>query len=166
MRSKIKGVSLIELLIVVILISTVATAFLNFRNNRRFSASDEFELSAFDSAFYSVLDEISLEIRMANSRRDGKTVTVEHLRGTDRITINTDNYRIKYQIDDEGRLIRQAGDERRTMATDALCLKIRDLGRETVVLTLVARPAGNEIGASRPAIRSYSRVVPLNFPLQ
>ncbi len=166
MRSNIKGVSLIELLVAVILISTMATAFLNLRNNRRIFINNESELSVLDSAYYAVLDEIGLELRMANRKRDGKAMPVKYLKAADKITINTENGQIQYQIDDCGRLIRRTGHGSQILADNALYLKIRELGRETVVLTLIARPMADDPGGLGHDVRSYSRVITVNFPLE
>jgi hypothetical protein len=165
-RSNIKGASLIELLVAVILISTIATAFLNLRNNRGILIDNESELSVFDSACYAVLDEIGLELQMANRKRDGKAMPFKHLKAAHKITINAENGQIQYQFDDCGRLIRRTGHGSRIMADNALYLKIRELGRETVVLTLIARPTGDDAGGLGHAVRSYSRVVTVNFPLE
>jgi prepilin-type N-terminal cleavage/methylation domain-containing protein len=164
-RSNIKGVSLIELLLVVILISTVATAYLNFRNNPRFSPGNETKLSAFDNAIYAALDEIGLELHLAYRNRAGDVVSINHLKSSDKIIIRAENGQIDYQIDDGGRLIRQIGHERRVMAEGALYFKTRKLGRETIVLTLLARPTKKETCGSDNCIRSYSRAVTVNFPL-
>jgi hypothetical protein len=167
-RSNIRGIALIELLIVVILISTAATAYLNFRDDISLTRGREPGLTALDSAMNAALDMIALDLRQARQAPGliGGPLAIEHLGKTDRLIIRRNNGQSEYLIDETRRLIRQTGGARQSLAADILSLKAQELGRETIVLTLTAHQAGENFDSNDNIFRSYSKVVTVNFPLQ
>jgi hypothetical protein len=166
-RLKNSGISLIELLVIVILISTVATAFLNIRDDLCQSNSLEPRFSAFDSALYAAIDIIASDFQLACLAQPGeeKPLVIEHQEGTDIIRIKKDNCQREYLVDADGRLVRIDKNGRFTLARDIVSLRVLELGKATIVLTVTAR-AGGESFNEDYELRSYSRVTSLNFPLE
>ena len=166
MRSNNKGISLIELLVIVILISTVATAYLNFQDDTKRSASHEPGYSVLDTALYAAIDIIANDLRLARKIiPDGDNpVAIEHLAETDIIKIKRANFQREYQVDVNGRLIRIDSNGRVTLAREIVSLRARELGQENVVLTITAR-MGRTSYDGKDELRSYSRVATVNFPL-
>jgi hypothetical protein len=150
-----------------ILISTAATAFLNFRDDLGFAKSDELRLTTLDSALYAALDIIAFDLRMARQAPESMSgpLAIQHLGKTDRLTIRHNNYQNEYLIDNENRLIRQTESCRQRLADEIISLKAQKLGKETIVLTLTARPKGESLDGKADIVRSYSRVVTVNFSL-
>jgi type II secretory pathway component PulJ len=166
-RSNFRGIALIELLVVVILISTVATAYLNFRDDTSRSKSDEPRMTVLDSALYAALDIIALDLRLARQAPGliAGPLAVEHLGYTDRLTIRRNNCQNKYLINEHNQLIRQTDSTRQRLAEEVLSLKAQKMGKETIVLTLTANSKGESLNGSGDIARSYSRVVTVNFTL-
>jgi len=165
-RSDNKGISLIELLIIIILISTLATAYLNFRDHTNRAAGYGSKYSVLDSALYAAVDIIANDLRLTRKiKSDGENpLIIEHLADTDIIKIKRINFQREYLVDENGRLIRIDNNGRFTLAGEIVSLRARELGQENIVLTITARIGGISYDG-KDELRSYSRVATVNFPL-
>ncbi len=165
-RSNITGIALIELLIVIILISGLAAAFLNFRDEFVIYPAKDGGLSSQDSALYEALDVISDDLYLARRKPPENAIplAIEHLGSTDKIRIKYGGRWSQYLIDENSNLIKQTGDNLQRLIGDIASLKVQELGKQTIVLTLSVKPHYKN-GEERE-VRSYSRVVTVNFPLQ
>jgi hypothetical protein len=164
-RVNVNGISLLRLLIAVILVSTVATAYLNFRNEMESPSSQESKYSTLDSALGCALNLIANDLRLARpiSHNDNPPIIIEHLANSDLILISGNNSR--YLVDDNARLIRLSEAGRLTLATEIVSLRALEVGRETIVLTVTVRTAAGDMPFKREELRSCSKVVTVGFPL-
>jgi hypothetical protein len=165
-RSKINGITLIELLIVMILISGAVTAYLNFQNEIGKSRGKEPGLSFQDSVFYGALDIMANDLLLARKNITVKEspLAIEHLGNTDKIRIRHGNYFIEYLIDAKGRFVKQTGNILQRLTSAVVSFKLQELGKQTIILTLSINPHNSNGGERK--VQSYSRVVTVNFPLQ
>lgn len=164
----VRGISLIQLLIAVILISTVATAYMNLQGQMALSQRNAPRISTIDSTRFAVLDNIALQLQLA--RRDpyerGEPFEIKHQGATDRILIKHDNAEIEYLVDEQGRLIYKDNRNQKTLAEEVIFLKAQKLGKETIVLTLATRSTGGNGDSPYSPSNSYSKVVNVDFPLR
>jgi hypothetical protein len=165
-RSNNRGISLIELLVIIILISTIATAYLNFQEDTSRSAGYESRYSVLDSALYAAVDIIANDLRLTRKiKPDGENpLVIEHLADTDIVKVKRANFQREYLVDENGRLIRIDNNGCFTLAGEIVSLRARELGQENVVLTITARMGGTSYDG-KDKFRSYSRVATVNFPL-
>ncbi len=164
----VRGISLIELLIAVILISTVATAYMNLQGEMALSQRNETHLSPIDSTRFAVLDNIALQLQLA--RRDpykrGEPLEIKHQGASDKILIKHDNAEIEYLVDEHGKLICRDSRNQKTLADEVVFLKARQLGKETIVLTMATHGSAGKNGSPSSSSSSYSKVVTVDFPLR
>ncbi len=164
----VRGISLIQLLIAVILISTVATAYMNLQGEMALSKQSEPRISTLDSTRFAVLDNIALQLQLA--RRDpyerGEPLEIRHQGVSDKILIRHDNVEIDYLVDDHGKLIYKDKSNQKTLAEEVIFLKAQKLGKETIVLTMATRPTAGNGDSPYSSSNSYSKVVNVDFPLR
>jgi len=157
---KSRGFSLIELLILVVLISVVATAFWNFQLNNSRVVDDGYLQFAPDSSVRMALDNIGYHIRFAGRGFNGKSEPIQIIPGdlADRLLVFHSDSCYEYLLED-GRLIEQSGRGRKILASDVTSLKFVRMGRETVVVTVSKAGDATRRPDTTAAARSYSAVV-------
>ena len=165
MRSRIKGIALIELLIVVILISTVATAFWNFYiASDRFPRAEPKLSSPSDSLADAILDEMAFNLRQArtDSLHKSKSIIIKTTSDSDTIEIIRGSTSILYFVDDNNVLVIKIGEDRGTLLTDVKSLKATALGSHNLLLTLSLNPFDSK--SEVPVIsKNYFKVAAVNF---
>jgi hypothetical protein len=160
-RPRGNGIALIEVMIVVILISVLATVFWNLQFASRGRPSMESAFEPADTAIRSGLDEIRRHLSLARRTRSvGSPITIEKGDVTDTIEVRYHGRDIKYYVDDHWNLTRVDGGSTEVLASNVEALKVTRLGMKTLVVTMVARsPQGGGEGDSL-SLRSFSAVVP------
>lgn len=160
MIGKAHGISLIELLIMVVLISVVATAFWNFHLNNT-SATDMVK-SGFppDPGIREALDKISYHIRFAGRGLSGEVDPLLIIQGdmADQLKVFHGDSCYEYLLENN-RLIERSGESSKVLAEDIISLKFMKMGQETVVVTVSRAPDSAQAPDSMKSARSYSAVV-------
>jgi len=155
------GIALIEVMIVVILISVLATVFWNLHFASRGRPSLEPGLEPADSAIRSGLDEIRRHLSLARRTRSvGSPITIDKGDVTDTIEVRYHGREIKYFVDDYWNLMRVDGSLTEVLASNVEALKVTRLGMKTLVVTMVARPPHGGGDGDSLSMRSFSAVVP------
>jgi hypothetical protein len=161
--SRNKGIALVELLIVVILISTLATAFWNFYITRDQMVKGEAEYSPVDSIADSILDEIARGMHQArpDSQNTSGVISVKNDGFSDEIGFVCGNTMTSYFVDGGHYLIRERKSEKSMLLSDVNSLKVTALGSQTLLLTLSMKP--DDAKSDTPgAVRSYFKVAAVN----
>jgi hypothetical protein len=159
-RARDEGMTLIEIMIIVVLISTIATAYWNYHITQKSEQIGEAEFSGPDSAITLALDEIGYYLHLARPDTIGgrKPFTVAHQAGSDKITILHDSLFYEYYIDNRGNLIRHVNSSFERLAEDIISLRALRMGAQTLVITLSTRNRLDSV-SSGEQFRSYSKVV-------
>jgi len=163
LHSRNKGIALVELLIVVILISTVATAFWNFYITRDSIIEGDAEYSPADSIADDILDEIALNLRQArpDSQSISEAVSVHDNGFSDEIEITSGSVRTSYFVDSGHYLVRERKSEKSLLLSDVNSLRVTALGSQTLLLTISLKP--NDIQADNPEmVKNYFKVATLH----
>jgi len=163
LHSRDKGIALVELLIVVILISTLATAFWNFYNTRDRIVEGNPEYSPVDSIADGILDEIAFGLHQAhpNSPNTSGAVSVKSDGISDEIEITNSTIRTSYFVDSKHYLVRERKSEKTVLLSDVNSLKVTALGSQTLLLTLSLKLNDTQTDNSE-AVRSYFKVATVN----
>jgi hypothetical protein len=159
------GISLIELMIIVILISVIATAFLNSRLHISLPAEERPKAAVLDDSIRSALDEISYHLRFAGyaSPAEARPVSIEYGERADRIMILHNGARFEYFLDNAGNLMRKVGETQEILASKITSLKVLVTGKETIVVTISTDSgARQETNGSKMLSRSFSTAVATN----
>lgn len=163
MNSRHNGIALIELLIIVILVSTLATAYWNFYLYSGNNPAAQAEYSPIDSIAYDILDEITLNMRQArfDSLQGGNPITISHNADSDEIDIRAYGKNLIYYVNDKNFLIKNEGTERRFLLGEVNTLKAVRLGSQTLLITIIIGHDSGQ-GDSNAKPQNYSRVVTVN----
>jgi len=163
LRSRNKGIALVELLIVVILISTVATAFWNFYITRDRIVGGEIKYSPVDSIAEGILDEIALGLRQArpDSQNSSQAISVSSDGFSDEIRITYGNLKTTYLVDSGYNLVRERKSEKSTLLSDVNSLKVTALGSHTLLITLLLKQNDSQ-SDNQGTVRNYSKVTTVN----
>lgn len=166
MKQKDSGFYLIELMIIVILISVVATAYWNFRSGRLDPLPQDFEASTGNSFVQAALDEIGYHVCFARQNAaEGsmKPVIIEDGVRSDRIIIFHNFSRYEYFVDDNGNLTRRLGMQDEILVPGVQSLKIARIGSQTVIVTITTSFQDGDVLEDNGIIsRSFSSVVAAN----
>lgn len=159
------GISLIELMLIVILISVVATAFLNSQIRTSLPPEEPAKAEVLDDSIRSALDEISYHLRFAGfaSPAEARPVSIEYGEKADRLVILHNGARFEYFLDDTGNLMRKVGETKEILASKITSLKVLVTGKETIVVTISTDcGARQEMSGSKMLSRSFSTAVAAN----
>ena len=157
-----KGISLIELLIMVVMISVVATAFWNSRAHRGGDDTDYASSSSDDGGIAAALDEIASNVKFAAHSPQGvgePLITSQGARG-DHIQVFQNNSCVEYFVDEQGCLVRRANSRETVLGDSIASLRLTRMGKETVVITISGKSdgiCGNDSTAQES--RTFSAVV-------
>ena len=165
MNSRDNGISLIELMIIVILISVIATVFLNTQNHASFPPEERSKTMVLDDSIRSALDEISYHLRFAGfaSHDQVRPVSIIYGDRSDKLLIQHDGVRFEYFLDNSGNLMRKVGQTQEVLASQITALKILVTGKETVVITISTNSgARQETDKLKILSRSFSTAVATN----
>jgi hypothetical protein len=165
LRSPIKGIALIELLIVVILISTVATAIWNF-----YIASDHFNrtevdiTSPSDSLANAILDEMALNLRHARPDSNGfkNSITIRNSPLSDTIEISKGSTCQSYYVDNNHVLVLRIGEHTGKLLSDVKSLKVTGIGSHNLLLTISLDTFSRETDSTSKAL-NYFKVAAVNL---
>ena len=167
MKSNCRGIALVELMIIVIIISTVATAYWNFYISRDYPPIRERVYSPIDSIADDILDEIALNLRMARPdpmlSRDA--VIIHPNNNFDRIDVLAKDVKFVYFVDQSNRLIKESSLQRGALIDDVISFKATPMGTQTLVITMQLGPKANVLDSTEINPRTYSRVVSVNSRL-
>jgi len=159
------GMLLVELMIVVILISVISTAFWNFNSDRSEPAPQQIDNSR-DSSIQAALDEIGYHICFARRNpadSHAKSIVIDDGFKSDRILIYHDNSTYEYFVDDEDRLIRRHANEDIVLGARIYSLNISRIGSQTLVVTISTGLYDEQhAGPGGLVSRSFSTVVASN----
>ena len=166
MRIRNSGVFLVELMIVVILISVAATAYLNFRSGQREPLPREQETTAQNSFIQAALDEIGYHICFARRGADQRAIEpllIENGPKSDRIVVFHSNAKYEYFVDHNNNLIRRREGKDIIMANGVYSLRVARVGVQTLVVT-ISTGFQEQRGLSHGSLvsRSFSTVVAAN----
>jgi hypothetical protein len=153
-----------EIMIAVILISLIATAYLNFRAGQSDPLSQGAEDTARNSFVEAALEEIGYHICFARQQSPSvQPLIIDEGPRSDRIIVLHNNIRYEYFVDSANNLIRRQGTKDNILASDIQALKATRIGSQTMVITITTGYQGSESLASSGAIsRSFSTVVAAN----
>ncbi len=144
-------------MIIVVLISTIATAYWNFHIAGGRGSPDELDGYEPDSAVTAALDEISGYLRLTRPDSTSELVEIEHTGETDRIRIIHENIMYHYYVDNRSNLVRRIDADCIRLAEDVVSLKAFRMGSQTLIVTLSVRESDS--AGSDEDYRSYSRVI-------
>jgi hypothetical protein len=163
LNSNNNGIALVELLIIVILISTLVTASWNIYSSRNNGLSATGEFSLLDSVAAGILDEIAFNLRQARlePRNSTAPVVIRHESNSDEIEILINGEKVVYFINDRHLLVRERNSEKGLLLSDVNSLKAVRLGSKTLLLTVSIRPGG-DFGDYHYSLRNYSKVITVN----
>jgi hypothetical protein len=157
---------LVELLIIVILISVVATAYWNFRSGQLEPLPQDLEATSQNSFIQAALDEIGYHICFARgnaARTPVKPLLIEDSDRGDRIVVFHNNARYEYYVDENNQLIRRCGGENIVMVSGVYSLNVSKIGAQTLVVTISTSFMDEQgLGPGNLVSRSFSTVVAAN----
>jgi uncharacterized protein YxeA len=160
-----KGISLIELLIIVVMISVVATAFWNLRIGRSENPLAQSPKAGADGTIRSALDEIASNLRFAsyNSLGRKEALTVDRRGNSEVIRIVQNDVILEYFVDDQGNLIRRVGSLETILGENIASLKLLKMGKETVIITISVKDDSiDNADDGADLSRSFSTVIRMN----
>jgi type II secretory pathway pseudopilin PulG len=163
-----RGMFLLELLIVVILISVVATAYLNFHSGQTDRESADSSLADSNQYIFAALKEIGFHLRFACPRfpdSPAKSVFIDNTGESDRIKILHNGIIYEYLVDNNNQLIRRMASKEDVLADNVISLKALPMGNQTIVITLTVKTPIDIIDSSGEEARSFSEVVTTNYLL-
>ena len=166
MKARCRGMALVEIMIIVILISTVATAYWNYYITHDFPSPIERAYSPTDSIANDILDEIALNMRLArpDSAQSRIPVIISKNGKSDQIDIISRDIRYIYYVDQYYNLYRRIGNNRGLLLDDVLSFRVTPMGIHTFVITLQVGQIASEASSTPADYRNYSRVVSINSP--
>ena len=159
MRSRDTGIALMELMIVVILISVVATAYWNLSAVSHVPTSNELSDYSADSTIQTALDEIGYHLYCARKTdRIISAIEIDSGDVADRLGIWHQGSYYSYFLDDDRNLIRQNGKSIEALASGVSTLRVTRIGQKTLVVTIV-RKVESRTGEGDSVSNSFSTVV-------
>lgn len=157
---------LVELMIIVILISVVATAYWNFRSGHLEPLPQDMEATSQNIFIQAALDEIGYHIcfaRRAPNQSSVQPLLIESNARSDRIVVFHSNARYEYFVDESNNLVRRHGGEDVIMAAGVYSLNVARIGAQTLVVTISTSFQDERgFGPGNLVSRSFSTVVAAN----
>jgi hypothetical protein len=160
-----KGIYLIELMIIVILISVVATAFLRFRSERSDSMLTDSTFAISHKYIRATLDEIGFHMRFARPRfpdSPDRPLLIKNEASSDWIRILHNGIAYEYFVNDKAQLIRRMNNSDDVLVENVNSFKAHQMGDQTVVLTISVKIANDIIDYPASETQSFSEVIITN----
>ncbi len=159
-----RGISLIQLLIVVILISVISTAIWNLRVNRTDLEFDQISSAKDENDVRLALDEIGYHLNLAGYGLSGGSEPLVIVKGeiTDTLCVRHNDISFEFYIDEKGSLIKRIETVDKILAENIYSLQAVKVNPTSVAVTLstVTMDALNDKGQETLS-KSYSTVVEL-----
>ncbi|OGC89796.1 MAG: hypothetical protein A2W25_02835 [candidate division Zixibacteria bacterium RBG_16_53_22] len=166
MRGKNSGVFLVDLMIVVILISVAATAYLNFRSGQHEPLPQIQEVTAQNGFIQAALGEIGYHIsfaRRGTGHEVAEPLIIENGAESDRIVVFHGNAKYEYFVDQDNDLIRRREGKDTVMADGVGSLRVTRVGGQTLVVTISTNLRDDQgLSPETRVSRSFSTVVATN----
>lgn len=163
MGKKDSGMFLVELMIVVILISVVATAFWNFHSEQLQVDKPPGGVTVPNSVIQAALDEIGSHVRLArpeSAHSSSSPLAIIKGSQTDRLLVRHNNVDYEYFVDVANNLVRRRGEDEIIIASNIIDLRVARIGSQTLIITISGNYDSDRNQASKGIIsRSYSIVV-------
>jgi len=157
-----KGFSLIQLLIVVIMISVVSTAFWNLHVSRLEASYDGYQSGTAENSVKMALEDIKYHLGLAgyDLGNGKKPLKIAKRKESDKLIIWHNNICFEFFVDDNKNLIKRIENTDKIMAENINSLKAIEMGDSRITVTLsTTSTKENEQDKIETLSKSYSTVV-------
>jgi hypothetical protein len=162
LRKNDKGIYLIELMIIVILISVVATAFLRFHSEQSDTMLSDSTFAISHKYIRAALDEIGFHLRFARPRfpdSPDKPLLIRNEASSDWIRILHNGIAYEYFVNDKAQLVRRMNNTEDILVENVNSFKALQMGTQTVVLTISVKTPNDITDYPPPETQSFSEVI-------
>jgi len=157
-----KGFSLIQLLIVVIMISVLSTAFWNLHINRLEASYDGYRGGTAENSVKMALEDIKYHLGLAGYDLDNGKKPLEIIRGkeNDRLIIRHNDICFEFFVNDDKNLVKKIDNTGKIIAENVNSLKAADMGDNRITVTLsTVSSTEDDRGKIETLSKSYSTVM-------